>query len=591
MDALGDPDVRDTGGRAPPVVDTDDPAVIDEHAQELLAEERVPFRSLDDALAQIRRQIVNVEEPRDERLRLVARQCVQRDRRRVRAAGPPSRPQLQELGPGDAEKEQRRILGALGETLDDLEDRRLGPLEIVDDDHGGRPRDGGQVLSGAPADLPAELRRHDFGHRVLRPHQAEHRREAGANGRSLGTEHRTDARVELPKRAIAIVRGGDARVLSHDLHERPIGDPGAVGQAAAAQYVCAVRTGDAGERLSDEPRLADARVAHDREDVSPAVVADALERFKEHPQLALPADELRAHRRQAAGLLGDRAAGPLRAERSDRVGLALGDDRIAAAVFDGGPRQRFGERADDDLAAVGRLLEPRRDVHGITRDKELAVLTRPGDGLAAVHADARRERYAELAVEVSHRVTHRERRADSAFGIVVVEQGHAEHDHHGIANELLDRAAVRFGDRLHAPEVRTHDRPDDLRIVVGAEGGRPDHIREDDGDELPLLRHYQRPRCTTSALGFVPMILMDGEGRSVGALCPIAIVPTALYSSGMRNAERNPAWSGTPKNTAPSPASTAVWRMRRPAIPASMSQYGTGQRVSSRSVQPLSGRA
>src|SRR5256885_10290076 len=52
---------------------------------------------------------------------------------------------------------------------------------------------------------------------------------------------------------------------------------------------------------------------------------------------------------------------------------------------------------------------------------------------------------------------------------------------------------------------------------------------------------YQWPRCTTRDAGFLPTFFRDGDGRSVGALWPIATVPTAVYSSGMPNAFRNAA--------------------------------------------------
>jgi hypothetical protein len=61
----------------------------------------------------------------------------------------------------------------------------------------------------------------------------------------------------------------------------------------------------------------------------------------------------------------------------------------------------------------------------------------------------------------------------------------------------------------------------------------------------------------------------------------------------MSNAARRRATSpgATPKKHAPSPSSTAVWSMSSAAIPASTCQYGTAQRFSSRSAQPLSSSA
>ncbi len=73
----------------------------------------------------------------------------------------------------------------------------------------------------------------------------------------------------------------------------------------------------------------------------------------------------------------------------------------------------------------------------------------------------------------------------------------------------------------------------------------------------------------------------------------MAMAPIGSRSSGTPNASRNRATSsGTmPKYSAARPSSTTVIRISSAAMPVSMCQNGTGQRVSSRSVQPLSGRA
>ena len=49
-------------------------------------------------------------------------------------------------------------------------------------------------------------------------------------------------------------------------------------------------------------------------------------------------------------------------------------------------------------------------------------------------------------------------RADRAFGVVLVRCGHAEHADDGIADELLDHAAVCLDLRPHNPVVRRQSR-------------------------------------------------------------------------------------------------------------------------------------
>ena len=94
---------------------------------------------------------------------------------------------------------------------------------------------------------------------------------------------------------------------------------------------------------------------------------------------------------------------------------------------------------DQDLAGLGALLEPRRDVDGVARDERVALA---GDDLARVHADPRpqpdrRDGRPQL-----------DRGANSPERVVLVRLRDAEDRHHGVADELLDRAAVALEDRL-----------------------------------------------------------------------------------------------------------------------------------------------
>ena len=62
-----------------------------------------------------------------------------------------------------------------------------------------------------------------------------------------------------------------------------------------------------------------------------------------------------------------------------------------------------------------------------------------------------------------------------------------EDRHHGVADELLDRAAVPLDDRLHPLEVVREQRPQPLRVKRLAERGRPSYVAEQDRDCLALL--------------------------------------------------------------------------------------------------------
>ena len=112
-----------------------------------------------------------------------------------------------------------------------------------------------------------------------------------------------------------------------------------------------------------------------------------------------------------------------------------------------------------------------------------------GDGFAAVDAHTRGELDRQLAIQLGELVAHREAGPHRALGVVVVHARHAEHDHDRVADVLLDRAAVALGDRAHPLEIPGHRRPDELRIVLGAERGRSDGVGEQDGNELAFFRH------------------------------------------------------------------------------------------------------
>ena len=70
------------------------------------------------------------------------------------------------------------------------------------------------------------------------------------------------------------------------------------------------------------------------------------------------------------------------------------------------------------------------------------------------------------------RVAHLDRRPHRAQRVVLVHDRHAEHGHHRVADELLDRAAVALDDRLHPLEVAGEQRPQRLRVGRLAERRR-----------------------------------------------------------------------------------------------------------------------
>ena len=115
-------------------------------------------------------------------------------------------------------------------------------------------------------------------------------------------------------------------------------------------------------------------------------------------------------------------------------------------------------RPDQHLARAGRLLEPRRQRHGLAgRERRFALVD---DDFARLDPDAR------IEAELVDRLEHRERGTDRALGIVLVCLRDAERGHDGVPGEFLDGAAVGLDAALDAVEEPRHTTAGDLRILA-----------------------------------------------------------------------------------------------------------------------------
>ena len=175
----------------------DEPAFQREREQ-LLEEERISFCGLDDA-----RPLVGLEdhaaETVEERFRLFDRQGVEHDPLGVLAIFEELGSIFEQLVAGDADDEDRPF-AAVGDALDQLEEGRLRPVQVVEDEH----------------------ERASAGHRLAEP--AEEQGDLGRRWRGLGIERREDR--------VALLAFG--RLLDR-VAERPVGDAFAVRQAAAPE--------------------------------------------------------------------------------------------------------------------------------------------------------------------------------------------------------------------------------------------------------------------------------------------------------------------------------------------------------------------
>ena len=135
--------------RNPASVVEDERAVVDEHAHELLDEERVALGGVFDAAGDLRIQLGGAEEIPEQRVQLVGA-----ERLEEQALAGPAGTQLEQVGARERQHEHRRAAAPADEVLDEVEQRRLGPVQVLEDEHEGtRPRDRLEELSHGPEDL------------------------------------------------------------------------------------------------------------------------------------------------------------------------------------------------------------------------------------------------------------------------------------------------------------------------------------------------------------------------------------------------------------------------------------------------------
>ncbi len=227
--------VGDRGRRDPRTVLEPDHPFVDEHRQELLDEERISLRGSHDPLADLVVEVCHAEEVLGDRGRVLLRQAVELDAARA-GARRPLREALDELVPSRADEEERGVGRSGDDLLDEIEERRFGPMDVVEEDEKRAfRREALEELSRPPDELRDGIRGRRQPHRGLEPRPDVVVRD------ELGQLRRRDLdRVEL----------ADPRRRAHCLGERPERDSVAVRQAAAPQNRHALARG--GDELVHE---------------------------------------------------------------------------------------------------------------------------------------------------------------------------------------------------------------------------------------------------------------------------------------------------------------------------------------------------
>ena len=337
---------------------------------------------------------------------------------------PQSGSHIEQLGARDAEQEDRRVAREVGDVLDEVDEHRLGPLQVVDDDDL-------RTLGRARLEQAAE------GELRLRRRRADHR---------LGLDADRD----------------------QDLDERPVRDALPVGEAAPAQDVG--RVADALEEVGDEARLADAGRPEEREEPARAVGDRVLVVAPEPLALALAPDErrlemARERRRVARAPRGGETPPPAPTSPSARAARPR-STRTAS---------RTSSRVAAPMSISPAAAACSRRAATLTASPVTSVSPSPPTTTSPVLTPIRASRpCSAIAARISAGGSHR------AQCVVLVRDRNPEDRHDRVADELLDGAAVALDDRAQILEVAAHARAQRLRIGRLAERGRADEVAEED---------------------------------------------------------------------------------------------------------------
>ncbi len=468
--------VRQIGGGEPRPSFTDQEAVVDQHRHDLLDEERVPARRLDDAFLRVRGDVGAAEEVRHERLAVAVGERFQQDGRGVHLPAAPRRPRLEQIGAAERDHHDRDVLRPVRDVIDQVEQRRLGPMHVVEHDH-ERPAPR-QRLQERP-DRPERLVH--AGRALADPDHLRH-----AFGGLLAAAFAGNDPRDLAPRLGRRVAVGQAGRLGDDLDDRPERDPLAVRQAPPPERDRARTRG--GEELLDQARLADARRSQDREQLALPAGDGPLERLPQQGGFSLAVDQRGVQAPGVAGRARDHLEQPVSADLPE----PLERHRTHGLRRHGVPDQVQRRFAQEDLADPCRLFQPRGEVHRPARHERLSTAGVGRHDLAGVHphpglqSDTPRD--LELLVERTQRIPHLGRRAHGADRVVLVEVRDAEDGDDRVADELLDRASVPLDGTAHLVVVPGDDLAERFGVQRLAELGGAGQVAEDDGHELAGLR-------------------------------------------------------------------------------------------------------
>jgi hypothetical protein len=390
--------------------------------------------------------------------------------------------------------------------LHEAEQRLIGPVELVEHEDEQlfalrerleQRRGGLQRFVAATGALRLARRRSDAAaataaDRILQPGEREQ-----PVGLGDEAERRDRPRRARPSRVGALplldLEPGADHLFDGERRRR-----GPVRQRAASEHADPLASEPARE-LFGEPALPHPCRAEDGRERRAAIAPNDPRKRLEHLQLFVAADQRRLE--PVDVLAGQGALGDGLPHR-ERLGLALGDDRLMRAVLNGPGGREVGAFPDQHLARGPSGLDPLRRVHRVADDRVLiGAADDPGDDFPRVDPDPHAELHAAVALELmrvrGQVALHLERAPHRALGVVLVRLRSAEHSHYLVADDLVHAAAVQGDELCETLEGAIDDRLHLFGIEPLAHLGEAGQVREEDGDDPAFRARRFAERQTT----------------------------------------------------------------------------------------------
>jgi hypothetical protein len=362
--------------------------LLDQGSDDLLDEEGVALRLIEDPRADAGRQVGQLQEVLDEALGLVRQERGQGELGQpVRVVSLRVEPKVPEpalrVGPGRDQDHEGQKVGELGERGEDLDGGGVGPVQILDGQDERLAR--GQPLDdGAQREHELRLER-AWIHRCGRPSRfvldPEEVGDGGMRPVEFLPDERTQRHAELGPRHRRGLRPRELEDRPQDLNDRRVAR--VLGKGLATPLDPAHARGRVAAKLVLEARLPDPRLAADGHDLA-APLGELGRAAMKSGQLGLSAHEGR--REPWNSTRGGGVAKPVDDLSGDRRGESLEGEWGGGLRLDEGTNEPERLRAEDDAARGG--LEPRGEIGDLSRDHELAARAGDGDGLAGGDPDA-----------------------------------------------------------------------------------------------------------------------------------------------------------------------------------------------------------